>query len=274
MGPNSALPESCHALWEQSRPVKAGRKEGQRRTLGSARKRKPLSSPLDLRKPPGLASKNRRGGGEGLGTPRAPPAGDPRALSCWEVNTGPRRLPGPSRAGLVTFWASSRAYRPLWRGAQEVACSPAPNPPHQLKEPFVWAVPLPPRPLRGGGGRVWTLPSQGWAAGGHTHIRQGGSGGLGAPCRGREEVIGPGQGAEAAQRGPGAAQGVWPTPARHKPGHSHSPWSHAGPEPQRLKERPWFPACSDHFLMWATWNLRLLIAPYRQGEGAGEFHVG
>lgn len=135
--------------------------------------------------------------GKDSGPPGPRQRGDPRAPSCWEVSTGPRRLPGPSRAGLVTFWASCRAYRPLWQGAQEAACCPAPNPPHRLKEPPVWAVPLPPSaPARGWGARVDTAVPRLGCRGPHT-IRQGGPGGLGARCRGREEAIGPGQGAEA-----------------------------------------------------------------------------
>ena len=97
-------------------------------------------------------------------------------------------------------------------------------------------------------------------------------------------MTGPGQGAEARRgalgqlrvsgrhlltRSPGTA-----TRLGAMPHHPVAAWSHAGPESQRLKEGPWFSACSYHFLLWATWNLRLLIAPYRQGEGAGEFHMG
>ena len=107
--------------------LKAGRKEGQRRTLGPARKRKALSSPPDLRKPPGLASKNRRGGGAGLGTPRASPAGGPRAPSCWEVKTAPP--PPGQRSRPAHFLGQFPSLPPTVARGPGSSLFPAPNPP-------------------------------------------------------------------------------------------------------------------------------------------------
>ena len=161
------------------------------------------------------------GVGKDLGPPRPRQRGDPRAPSCWEVNTGPRRLPGPSRAGLVTFWASSRAYRPLWQGAQEAACSPP-----QI-HPRVGCPFAPSAPAQGWGARVDTAVPRLGCRGPHTHQTRR-VWWAGRPLQ-RERGDWARAGGRGAQRGPGVAQGVRPTPAHQKPGHSHSPWGNATP---------------------------------------------
>ena len=109
--------------------LKAGRKEGQRRTLGSARKRKPLSSPLDLRKPPGLASKNRRGGGEGLGTPKASPAGGSQGSLLLGGEHRPPPPPGAQQSRPGHFLGQFPSLPPTVARGPGSSLFPAPNPP-------------------------------------------------------------------------------------------------------------------------------------------------
>ena len=107
------------------------------RTPASARKRKPLSRPLDIRKPPGLASKNSCGGGRGHWPSWAPPAAGCRSpLSpggeCRPPRT-PCHLSRYSRVGLgnpqgpAASWARPRAYLPPTAGG-EAGKRPAPRP--------------------------------------------------------------------------------------------------------------------------------------------------
>ena len=82
-------------------------------------------------------------------------------------------------------------------------------------------------------------------------------------------------GARGEWRGPGAGRVLWlPRAPRANPGTATRPWgcpapawSHAGREPQWLKDRPWFPVCLHHFLVWAlgtSVSLSLQRASWRQ----------
>ena len=215
--------------------------------------------------------------------PRPYQWGDPRAPSCREVNTGPPPPPGVQQSRPGQFLGQFPSLPPT--EGKEPRRWPAP-PPHRLKEPLVWDGPLPPRPLCGGGGARVDTDVPRLSCWGHTPIRRMGWG----PAAEAGQVSGPGQGAEASSGALGSSgcpagtcspQGRAQPLAlgeRHATPHPAAAWRHAGLEPQRLKEGPWPPACFHHFLTWATWNLRLLIAPVgrrcRQGEGAGEFHTG
>ena len=149
----TALPESCRALWEQGRPAQ-GRKEGRTEEQDprlSQEAETPLQ-PLDLRKPPGPASKNRRGGGEGLGPQGPTSRGSQSAL----LPGGEHRPPAASRGPAEQAWSLSgpvpEPTTHCGQGAQEVACSSTPNPAHQLKEPLVWMALCPLGPCAGAGG--------------------------------------------------------------------------------------------------------------------------
>ena len=162
LGVPDCILESCRALWEQGLPAQ-GRKEGRTEEQDPRLSREaetPLQ-PLDLRKPPGPASKNRRGGGEGLG-PQGPTSGGSQSAL---LPGGEHRPPAASRGPAEQAWSLSgpvpEPTTHCGQGAQEVACSSTPNPPHQLKEPLVWDGLLLPRPLCGGEGHTWTLTSQG-----------------------------------------------------------------------------------------------------------------
>lgn len=267
--------------------LKAGRKEGQRRTLGSARKRKPLSSPLDLRKPPGLASKNRSGGGEGLRTPRASPAGGSQSSLLLGGEHRPPPPPGAQQSRPGHFLGQLPSLPPtVARGpGSSLLPRPKPTPPAE-RAPRVGCPFAPLGPCAGVGGACGHCrPKAGLQGATHTSDKEGLVGWAPA-AEGERRRLGQGRGQRRAE-GPWGSSGCLANTCSPQaraqplalgqchamPHHPVAAWSQAGPEPQRLKEGPWFPACSYHF-KWATWDLRLLIAPYRQGKGAGEFHMG